>query len=164
MVDALNRARENLTNAHYTGPVVIVNTVPAVTDNPTLYENSDCALANCHASSIPTQLQQIPALLPKARSQTYSKLARTRKLLSWSPAGQSRVTPTVKLYRVLPTKRRHFLLSKTISVTALPSSPPLMAAGRPIPLAPAMPSSIGASYRASAMLERSTDTYPDLPA
>ena len=39
IVDALNWAQENLTNVHYTGPVGIVNTVPAVTDNPTLYEN-----------------------------------------------------------------------------------------------------------------------------
>ena len=81
MVDALNWARENLTNVHYTGPVGIVNTVPAVTDNPTLYENSDCALANCHASSIPTQLQQMPALFLKAKSQTYSKLVRTKKVI-----------------------------------------------------------------------------------
>ena len=80
-VDALNRARENLTNVHYTGPVGIVDTVPAVTDNPALCENSDYALVSCHASSIPTQLQQVPALLLKARSQTYSKLVRMKKVI-----------------------------------------------------------------------------------
>ncbi|OCL08433.1 glycoside hydrolase family 17 protein [Glonium stellatum] len=49
MVDYLNWARGNLTNVHYTGPVGIVDTVPAVTDNPALCENSDYALVNCHA-------------------------------------------------------------------------------------------------------------------
>ena len=34
MVDALNWARGNLTNVHYTSPVGIVDTVPAVIDNP----------------------------------------------------------------------------------------------------------------------------------
>ena len=38
-VDALNRARKNLTNVHYTGLVGIVDTVPAVTDNPAFCEN-----------------------------------------------------------------------------------------------------------------------------
>lgn len=36
MVDALNWARGNLTNVHYTSPVGIADTVPAVIDNPAL--------------------------------------------------------------------------------------------------------------------------------
>lgn len=36
MVDALNWALGNLTNVHYTSPVGIVDTVPAVIDNPAL--------------------------------------------------------------------------------------------------------------------------------
>ena len=68
MVDALNWTQENLTNVHYTDPVGIADTVPAVTDNPALRENPDYAFVNCHASSIPTWLQQMPAPLLKARS------------------------------------------------------------------------------------------------
>jgi exo-beta-1,3-glucanase (GH17 family) len=49
VVDQINRARDALRLAGYNGPVGAVETVPAMTDNPIICENSDIALVNVHA-------------------------------------------------------------------------------------------------------------------
>lgn len=49
VVDAINRAREQLRKAGYNGPVGAVDTVPAVLDNPSICEASDVVMVNCHA-------------------------------------------------------------------------------------------------------------------
>lgn len=126
MADALNWARGNLTNVHYTSPAGIVDTVPAVTDNPALCENSDYALVNCHAFFDPNKVA--------ADAGTFVKRAGRKHTAS------------------LPNKKVIVMESgwpKQGNTNALSSSPPSMTAGRPIPPAPTMPSSIGASYRAS---------------
>lgn len=49
VVDAINRAREQLHAAGYNGPVGAVETVPAMFDNPAICEASDVVMVNCHA-------------------------------------------------------------------------------------------------------------------
>ncbi|KAF2278404.1 glycoside hydrolase [Westerdykella ornata] len=48
VVDAINRARQALRAAGYTGPVGAVETVPAMIENPMICEASDIALVNVH--------------------------------------------------------------------------------------------------------------------
>jgi exo-beta-1,3-glucanase (GH17 family) len=49
VVDAINRARKQLRGLGYNGPVGAVETVPAMTDNPSICEASDVVMVNCHA-------------------------------------------------------------------------------------------------------------------
>jgi exo-beta-1,3-glucanase (GH17 family) len=49
VVDAINDARQKLRAAGYNGPIGTVDTVPATIDNPSLCQNSDYAMVNCHA-------------------------------------------------------------------------------------------------------------------
>lgn len=48
-VSQVNNARNQLRGKGYTGPVGVVDTVPAVVDNPSLCEQSDLVLVNIHA-------------------------------------------------------------------------------------------------------------------
>jgi exo-beta-1,3-glucanase (GH17 family) len=47
--DSVTQAREALKDAGYTGPVGVVETVPAVIDNPSLCDRSEMTLVNIHA-------------------------------------------------------------------------------------------------------------------
>ncbi|KAF2685776.1 glycoside hydrolase family 17 protein [Lentithecium fluviatile CBS 122367] len=47
--DSVSQAQEALKDVGYTGPVGVVETAPAVIDNPSLCEKSDMALVNIHA-------------------------------------------------------------------------------------------------------------------
>ena len=47
--DSIGQARAALSNAGYSGPVGVVETAPAVIDNPSLCEKSDMTLVNIHA-------------------------------------------------------------------------------------------------------------------
>ncbi|KAF1920497.1 glycoside hydrolase superfamily [Ampelomyces quisqualis] len=49
VVDAIRDARGQLRNLGYNGPVGTVDTVPATIDNPSLCEESDVVMVNCHA-------------------------------------------------------------------------------------------------------------------
>lgn len=49
VVDAINRARDQLRAAGYNGPVGAVETVPAMVNNPAICAASDVVMVNCHA-------------------------------------------------------------------------------------------------------------------
>jgi exo-beta-1,3-glucanase (GH17 family) len=49
VVDAIKRARDQLRELGYNGPVGAVDTVPATVDNPAICKASDVVMVNCHA-------------------------------------------------------------------------------------------------------------------
>jgi len=89
----INDARQKLAAVGYNGPVGTVDTVPATVDNPTLCQNSDYAMVNCHAFFDPNTAAADAGTFVKSQLQQVAQACPGKKIIltesGWPSSGDA---------------------------------------------------------------------------